>query len=250
MRDDLHPGADRVLSAACDLPLVYLVPTRGRPQNAMHLIEAFRVTTTGCAALVLAVDDDDPKLSSSLALGWPPLIIGPRLRLGGTLNWLAPRAADLGARAVGFMGDDHRPRSIGWDGALLTALRDSGPGVAYGNDLFQGVNLPTAVAISAEVIDTLGFYVPPGMVHLYLDDWWRHLGEALGALTYLPDVIIEHLHPSAGKAELDASYIETNSSGQYAADHQCWRAYLDDARPADLQRLHHALLTAESRTDD
>lgn len=250
MRDDLHSDADRVLSAACDLPLVYLVPTRGRPQNALHLIEAWRVTTTGCAALVLAVDDDDPELDGYRAIGWPHLIVGPRLRLGGTLNWLAPRAADLGAQAIGFMGDDHRPRTGGWDAALLAALRDGGPGVVYANDLFQGPNLPTAVAISAEVIDTLGFYVPPGMVHLFLDDFWRHLGEALGALTYLPDVIIEHLHPATGKASMDASYAETNSTSSYQADHQRWRTYLDGPWHDDLQRLHHALLTAESHTDD
>jgi hypothetical protein len=241
--------ADRVLTDACDLPLVYLVPTRGRPQGALHLTEAWRSTGTGCAALVLVVDDDDPELDRYRDIGWPHLIVGPRLRLGGTLNWLAPRAAELGAQAVGFMGDDHRPRSLGWDTALLGALRASGPGVAYGNDLFQAGRLPTAVAISGEIVEALGFYVPPGMVHLYLDDWWRHLGEALGALTYLPDVVIEHLHPAAGKGQWDPGYLEVNSTDAYQADHQRWQAYLHGRWPDDLARLHKVLAHAEGAAD-
>lgn len=243
-------AADRVLTVACDLPLVVLVPTRGRPHNALSLIEAWQNTGPEHACLVFAVDDDDPELGRYHALHWPHLIVGPRLRLGGTLNWLAPRAAELGAEVVGFLGDDHRPRTAHWDDALLGALRASGPGVAYGNDLFQAARLPTAVAISGELVHALGFFVPPGMVHLYLDDWWRHLGEALGALTYLPDVVIEHLHPAAGKADVDASYVETNSAAAYQADHRRWQEYLATRWPDDLARLHKALAVTEGDLAD
>ena len=66
--------------------------------------------------------------------------------------------------------------------------------------------IPTAVFMGAGVIRELGYFNPPGCTHLFLDNAWRHYGEALGTLRYLPDVIIEHLHFLAGKAAKDALY--------------------------------------------
>ena len=230
-----------MLADACKRPLVYLVPTRGRPQNARALIEAWSATATEQAALVFAVDEDDPARDEYVALGWPFLVVGRRRRVGGTLNALAPLVAAAGAEAIGFMGDDHRPRTGGWDVALLEALRASGPGVAYANDLFQGGRLPTAVAISAPVVRALGFFVPPGMVHLYLDDFWWRLGTELHALTYLPDVIVEHLHPAAGKADVDDGYLACNAPEQFAADYDRWQRYLGEHWRDDLARLRREL---------
>ena len=53
--------------------------------------------------------------------------------------------------------------------------------------------------------------VPPGMIHLYFDNFWLDFGRAMGKITYLPDVIIEHMHPAVGKAVLDAGYQEVNA---------------------------------------
>ena len=61
--------------------------------------------------------------------------------------------------------------------------------------------------------------VPRGLVHLYVDDYWRTLGERLGTLRYLDDVNIQHLHPTAGTAPEDDGYASVNSSERYAADH-------------------------------
>ncbi len=44
-----------------------------------------------------------------------------------------------------------------------------------------------------------------------VDNYWRDLGTAAGCLTYLPDAIVEHLHPSAGKAALDEGYGRVNA---------------------------------------
>lgn len=222
--------------------LVVIVPSRGRPGNIARLIEAWKTTTTAAARLLVVIDDDDPHLAQYTQLDWQPgttLWIGPRMRLCGTLNDTVTRLKDT-PRAVGFMGDDHLPRTQGWDTAILDALTEFGSGIAYGNDLLQGERLPTAAFITADIVRTLGWMVPPGLIHLYADDAWLALGQAMGRLRYLPDVVIEHLHPDAGKAGRDAGYDEANAPAVGTADKATFEAWRADGLPSDLQRLRAA----------
>jgi hypothetical protein len=231
--------------------LLMIVPSRGRPQNVAALLEAWAETTTGSTDLWIALDEDDPELAeykgaALLPTSWPGWSLKPprwitqeRLRLGGTLNTIAvPAAANY--RAVGFLGDDHRPRTMGWDRRMVEALDELGTGLVYGDDLFQRQNLPTAIAMTSDIVRALGYMVPGGLVHLYVDNAWAALGNGIGRLRYLPDVVIEHLHPSAGKAEMDDSYRETNSDAQFDADRhrfEDWKRFGLDADVARLQEL-------------
>lgn len=222
--------------------LLMIVPSRGRPENVKRLTEAFDDTREGPADLLICVDEDDPKRADYQHLLLPGRVrmeIGPRLRLGGTLNEAA--LANVGQYfALGFCGDDHIFRSQGWNRQFVWALQDLGSGIVYGNDLIQGAALPTAVAMTSDIVATLGHMVPPDLVHLYCDDAWRDLGNAMGRLRYLPDVVIEHLHPIAGKAAEDAGYLEVNAPSLYASDgavYQNWRVH---GLPADLDKLRAA----------
>lgn len=218
--------------------LTMIVPTRGRPDNLWQLWLAFRDTTTADTRLVAVVDDDDPYLPAyehrvDWAAGDPrlTLLVGPRLRLGGTLNAAAPVYAEQ-SRAVGFLGDDHRPRTVGWDRRYLDALGELGTGIVYGNDLIQGEALPTQVAMTSDIVLVTGHMVPPGLVHLWCDNAWLALGQALGAIRYLPDVVVEHMHPIAGRAEWDQGYAEVNADAVFDAD----RATFEQWRDRDLGR--------------
>lgn len=198
--------------------LLVIVPSRGRPQNIQRLLQAW-TDTAATAQLEVAVDDDDPMLSEYLRImdhlepEVGPLahcVVGERLRLGPTLNARAVEAARL-YRYVGFMGDDHLPRTNAWDDRITDHLADLRTGIVYGNDLLQGQALPTAVFMTADVIDTLGYFSPPELIHMYLDDAWKAWGEGMGRLRYLDDVVIEHMHPVAGKADGDVLYGESNA---------------------------------------
>lgn len=209
--------------------LLVIVPSRGRPRNIADLYVAWSETTNRDASLLVAVDDDDPALPEYrrvCSLIDVELEVGPRLRLTGTLNKVATERAPH-YQAVAFMGDDHRPRTIGWDTNLLQALGRLGTGIVYGNDLLQGEKMATAVAMTSNIVATLGYMAPPQMVHLCLDLVWVDWGRAIDRLVYLPDTVIEHMHPAAGKAANDAGYDEANSPHQTAADHAAYRAYRD-----------------------
>lgn len=212
--------------------LLVIVPSRKRPKACDELLREFQANSDN-ADILFGLDDDDKSQYSPEVLAHAE--INPRLRMGGTLNLLALKNADI-YEFIGFMGDDHRPRTKGWDTQLCDAIGDKA-GVAYGNDLLQGANLPTAVVLSSEIIRKIGYMVPPTLVHMYMDNFWRDFGDKLGNLKYLDDVIVEHLHYLAGKAVNDLQYQEVNSASVYENDRIAYELYLAGQFDKDLLKV-------------
>jgi hypothetical protein len=224
--------------------LLVIIPTRGRPHAIPEIMQAWD-DTRATADLLFCVDKDDPELAAykqqAKALAGDSrvrFVFWARKRLCGTLNQAAIKnASDY--RFLAFMGDDHRPRpaSRPWDERFRECL-SGGPGIVYGNDLLQGEKMATAVAVTSDIVQTLGYMVPPQFEHLCVDLVWLDWGRGMQRITYLGDVVIEHLHPAAHKAEMDAGYEEANSSEQVAKDGAAYYAYRDEGDlDADLAKL-------------
>lgn len=214
--------------------LTMICPSRGRPGNVQRVLESWRQNTDS-ARLVVVVDPDDPQLPGYKDLDCDLKVLDVPCRLGPALNVVAPELA-RDADAVGFLSDSHFPRTTGWDTRLVEAL-PSGGGVSYSNDLLQYERLPTNPVITASLIRDLGYMAPPGLTHLYIDNFWKRLGEDLNALVYLPDVIVEHMHPSIGKAEWDVQWRANNAPEQDHADSAFYSSFLRNQWPSDLARL-------------
>lgn len=220
--------------------LTVIVPSRGRPDSIRRLLDAWEATADGLAVLLVALDDDDPTITD-----YPD----PTESLTYTVrprNGFAPRltaeALQCETFAVASWGDDHIPRTEGWDTALLYALREMGTGFAYGDDLIQGENLPTACAMTTDIVKALGWMTPPGMAHLYVDDVWKALGEGLDRIRYLPDVVIEHYHPMhRDDVDADRLVIEANSPAAYTADRAVFDAWEANDLPSNLATLRALL---------
>jgi len=219
--------------------LVVVVPSRGRPGAAQALIQHFKNTCTADTLLAIAVDDDDPMRSEYLDIAdgvRSGVLFQPTHSMGESLN----RAAVLYAghhSAVGFMGDDHMPRTVGWDQFYIDALREMGTGIVYGNDLLQGSRLPTQCAMTSNIISTLGYMAPPELIHLWLDNTWLRWGKAIGRLRYLPDVIVEHRHPLAGKAAWDENYERVNRGEIPEKDAAAFEEYMRTRFDSDVAKL-------------
>ena len=213
--------------------LVILVPSRGRPQNIEDLLFSLQETKTA-SELIVIVDDDDETLDQYIELGCKIMMIAKQGKgMARPLNFAANIFKD-DYRHFAFIGDDHRPRTEYWDQKLINALDEVGTGIAYGDDLLQGENLPTAVAMSGDIVRALEGMVPPGFIHLYLDNFWMQLGKDLKSFIYLPDVIIEHLHPVAGKAQWDENYRSVNAEEVYSADAEAFDEYIKSQAYQDL----------------
>lgn len=223
--------------AAADL--LVIVPSRGRPHNIADLHDAWQATTTGAADLLVAVDDDDPTLPDYervCAERDIELTVGPRLRMCPTLNKVALERAPHHF-ALGFFGDDHRPRTRGFDHRYVETLRGLGTGCVYGNDLLAGERLPTQWAQTSDIVKALGAMIPAPVKHLWADNMVYDLGHAIDRIRYLPDVIVEHLHPLAGKANDDAGYQEVNHPDASEADRLVYADWYHNRMPGDVEKL-------------
>jgi hypothetical protein len=220
-----------------------IVPSRGRPENIDRLVSAMDATIDhDMTRLLVVVDQDDPKLRDYQTYmyadspHWAKLEVQGRwARIGPILNGITATRSH-GCSHIGFLGDDHVPRTFHWDQYLVESLGGR-PGVAYGDDMFQHANLPTACIISSDLIRALGYFCPPGLNHLYLDNFWSTLGYAVGNLQYVPQVIIEHMHPLAGKAEVDAGYQYSLAADTLTEDGRRYGDFLSQRWPGDLMRM-------------
>jgi len=229
--------------------LTMIIPSMGRPAAAEEAaLSALENAELPLTCVMIAVDgphEPDQKAAyAAIARPRIGVLFDDRHRgMVGTLNHHAHlhvggdasmmvhhrcRAATLPCPTVthvGFMGDDHRVRTPGWDRILTDAA--GWTGIAYGDDLLRGEELPTSVVMAADIVRTLGWMAPPVLGHMYIDDYWRDLGQRVDDLHYCPDVVIEHMHPSAGKAEVDESYERTNHPDQYARDSAAYAEFRD-----------------------
>jgi len=175
--------------------LLIITPSRGRPEQLEAMLRH---------ALTNALSGTVDNSMTGQRVWWHT---APRNDLTGWTNHLALKYADR-YRFLASLGDDHRPDVIGWDRKLAAA-----GAIAYGNDLYEGPNLPTAVVIRSDIV--------------------KALGEGADCLAYCEDVIIEHLHPLFGTAPRDDTYVEAITS-HLESDQAAYQAWFRYQRPPDI----------------
>lgn len=219
--------------------MALIVPSRGRPQNIVRLYEALYKTESD-VELVVGVDRDDPEIDGYYDVVSNrniSMVVSPeRRRFGPTLNSIAKRYAD-DYEYLAWMGDDHLPITIGWDKKYRDELAQMDAGIVYGNDLVQGINIPTQMGFTSNIVKALGYAVPDGFIHLYIDNYFLELGRAIGGVCYLPDVIVQHLHPSAGGAQEDQTYREANSPENWSNDQRRFHEYMIEELTTDAEKI-------------
>lgn len=250
----MYPPDATPLSAAGP-ELVVVIPSRGRPSAPEQLIQAWRDTGAfEVARMLWVLDGDDPARPDYAG----PLAGGPGTDVGclvlpadgNGMVWKSNEAArslatDPAVFAIGWAGDDHLPRTDGWAQRYLAELHDLGTGVVYGDDQHHGQKIPTQWAMTADIVRAIGRMIPALVSHLYSDNAVGALAEAAGCLRYLPDVVIEHMHPIMGKAEWDEQYRAMNTRERARADKATFERW--QARPLDHPRAGLASQAAKVR---
>jgi hypothetical protein len=221
-----------------------LVPTRGRPANVRRLVESAYSTSDLPPQFVFYVDEDDPQRDETVhaaVTAGAMITIGPRIVLSEMWN----RCAEVASHDVMMhCGDDIVFRTSSWDSAILEVF-DRFPDklvLVHGDDGYQRGNIATHGFYHRNWVDTLGYFVPPYFSSDYNDLWLTEVADAIGRRVYLPNVYTEHMHPSAGKGELDQTHIERlarhnrdDVAGLYAS--------LAQRRVEDAAKLRNAMVT-------
>jgi hypothetical protein len=213
--------------------LLLIVPTRGRPEKAKNFYNFFKKNSV-ISDICFGLDDDDymhyeiekEAISS----------INKNMKVCPKLNKLASKFVDE-YKYIGFSGDDVQINTYGWDQILLEPLKDQ-IGISYGNDYYQGENLPNTFIVNSEVIKELGWMVPPMLDHFYMDNFYKDLGSELGILHYFPDVNLEHHHYINGKADFDETY---KISAGKVEDKDIYYKYKEYFFEKDLNKIRNIL---------
>jgi len=217
--------------------IAVIMPTRSaggiRNSGAAAAAASWFATTSGLSDFYYGMDDDD--LANYEVPSYAKQLVNPRVRLVPKLNLMAAQLQDQYDYLL-FIGDDHRFVTPLWEEAFVRdgdALK--GVAILYGNDLLQRQSLPTAVFIGTAITKALGYMAPPCIQHMYADNFWKDLGEALSIIKYYPDIIIEHLHFSNGKAQVDAQYREV--AALMGSDEAAYRQYLAKDFATDVEKV-------------
>lgn len=217
--------------------LLIIVPSRTRSWNIERLLTAWSDTGAfGIADVRIDVDADDPTLPGYQAIELPA---GASLVVHDT--WMpcmrkleAAVSDEVGNYfALGFMGDDHVPRTDGWASRWLDVLRELGTGIVYGADGYQNETLPTQWAMTSDIVRALGRMVPAPVEHLFSDTAVGALGREADCIRYLPDTLIEHMHYIVGKAPRDVQYETVNSRPQWERDEATYNQWRAEQMAAD-----------------
>ncbi len=216
--------------------MIVCVPSRGRPQRLARLFASVAATRASCAFYV-RLDVDDPALGATMRAMRAmraihvQIVVGPRTDVAGAMQETFRVFPDEDCYAL--VGDDTVMRSYRWDDKLRAAAGLWH--VAYPDDGLKGAAQATHPFIGGNFLRAIGFWALPGLSHLYTDTVWDFLGRAYGNLIYQPQVLVEHLHWSAGKADRDDTYAKPAAS----EDQRCFLSWSSHYRidPALAERV-------------
>ena len=220
--------------------LLTICPSRNRPNSCREMIESFVATRDDSqeSALFVLVDTDDPLIEGYRALrGEYHDVVITEYPPRGSATIIADEEARFWAdkpdiALIGFVGDDCRFRTPSWDEKFLRYTRGKEPCIIYPADGFRTDNLPTHSWLSSSIVRTVGLC--PHFYHLGIDVVWHLWGRTLGPEHFLhaPEVLVEHLHPLAGKAEMDSSYERTSGAAALrTTELELWRYKRDFELP-------------------
>jgi hypothetical protein len=226
--------------------IALIIPTRQRVDKAREQSLLLR-GTMGYDADIHYVIDGDPwnehDYVRALADSHSIVHVQPWRGLSGTLNTMSLKLS-MGYRYVGFIGDDHLPRSLFWDTQIWNAFQDPSTLIVYGPDgsPTEPRDFPrlTWWVMDTDLIHATGQMVPYVLSHTCVDDYVWQLGFQSGTLSYLPDVLFEHQHHLWNKGPVDESYERSSEHNNRLADNLKWQYYQTVQLPHDVvlaQRL-------------
>jgi hypothetical protein len=198
---------------------MWLLPSKGRPASLKRFFEAFRATGGSTPGLVLVgrADYEEHRAAyNAIAADLPPgwfLKVTELESQGDKVREVWDEVRDCAW--LGLIGDDCVPETLGWDRWLTAALAEAS--IVSCNDGWQA---PCRVAncwiVAGEMLRAIGYFFPPGLHHLFIDDLWEAIGGATGRRC-LMDVMVRHRHVMRGEAPRDATHRAAYGDGFTAA---------------------------------
>lgn len=233
------------------MKIALLVPSRERLTNKRTLIESVRDTAEdlGRVRLYLGTDTDDPCREETYAFKdeFPFVTIVDIMAqpsfpgLGYLWNVCAANSSE---EIISMIGDDMAFRTKGWDARILEQFSPSkcpadNIKMVHCNDLKRKEKLAVNLFIHRDYMKHTGYFMREEFKINWIDLWLHQIYSSIGRRTYLPDVVIEHLHWSLGKMPVDSVVKNLKRDCHVSESSKTWEALYQErlAEASMLGRL-------------
>jgi hypothetical protein len=228
------------------MKIVILTPTRGRPSGLKRLYDSVTATISGKHQIIFAyyVDNDDETLTAykELILPTHPNVnivryYGERQIIAKAFNYMAQR---LTSGSMYFMNgaDDMVFDTVGWDDILYQRLAAHPYALYYFDDGIQHEGLATFAVVSQHWITQMGYFFPENIRHNYIDTYIYDVARRAGALVYIPEVKLKHLHFTINNTLYDKTYADAER--HWGVDAEAYNNSTDK-RIAEAQRIRERI---------
>lgn len=195
--------------------------------------ESFHSTVvTNDVELVFLVDSDDPTAGD---YGQGVIVGTPTGDPTGPLN-AAVRVSK--SDAVGFLGDDSRFETFGWDRKVLDAMKE--PSICWGSDGHEKP-WPSTVFITRTITDALGYMVPPTLRRGYFDVVWIQLATRTGTSRVLSDVAFPHDNSAGDPTSPNFKPSHQVPPGVIESDRLAYDQWVRNDMNRDAQKVRRAI---------
>lgn len=198
---------------------MWLLASRGRPASIQRFIDAW-YKTHASTPVYLRLDLCDPTIEEYKKLKYPKefiVVIDSRARLGAAMTEILRVYPN--EPWYGLLADDLNPISEFWDTQLIEAAGSNY--ISQANDLSPKPKNYCHPCIGGNLVRKAGFFGFPLTTHYCLEVVWKDLVKRDSRFgRYLPNVVVENLHPDFNKSTFDVTYQEANDVK--AADHSIW----------------------------
>lgn len=206
----IMPVPQIILPAPRASRLLIRMPTRGRPAQALAVLEKYRRMAGAPVAIEVVIDRDDETMMQA-EVQQRLAALGCIVTAGQHANKIAAcnggRYADWDILALA--SDDMVPVAEGYGARIIAAMEEHFPyldGAVFFSDGFQRSNLCTLPIMGRRLHQQFGYVYDPAYQSLFCDREQTDILQAMGRLAYVPEKIIEHKHHIWGKAEKDELY--------------------------------------------
>ena len=195
-----------------------IVPTRNRPEQLRKLITSAYETASDPdnVEFCFYIDNDDT-VSEEVILSFNnkniKYMIGERYILASLWN----DAFELATSDIFWHGnDDIIFRTPGWDKAVLEAFETYDDKIVFVYPASGNPNQKSGTHgfLHRNWVNTVEYFMPPFFSSDGCDGWINEVALVLNRIVFLPNVLIEHMHYTVGKAAMDTTYAERIANGK------------------------------------
>ena len=220
--------------------IAIILPVRdgrlGRSSRLIRCLASYIEMTEGLSDIHLLHDEDECDIYHPIVEQYPQ-IINYCIPIGITLmQKINVHALDIASKYkyVGFIGDDIVFKTK-FEQIFIDLLFSMGFGMVYGNDMVWGEKLATHPFMTSNAITAVGFFGCPAVEHNYFDNYWQAIFGSLNKIVYLPEILMEHVHPIVGKEVADNIYKEIENKLQL--DEIKFTRYMSNNLVEDLDKI-------------